>query len=296
MTDTSTVTNAAERRAPRRSRQELENLAQEFAAQAQAQTSNRGVVVALGAIAVALAAVLVWLQWPRAEPVHERVAAESAVDASAQWRQRLEAERERQRRAQKTSDDYLARSAASDAALLADFTRGAERLAKLADAAPARSGANTVPVAAAAPKAEPAKAAELASAAAAPVPAPASRQATPQPASAPPAEPGTNAAARPVPEPSSPQVASAAPAQPEPAAATPAAVPPAGPGECRIYVSELSSSGKLTYADVTRMKGARVDGRTQHVFTPPVQVSGRTIVFDVAPNGCVEVARSTFSR
>ena len=283
MTDTPTETNAAARRAPRRSREELENLAQEFAASAQAQTSNRSVVIVLGAVAVALAAVLAWLQWPRDEPVHERAAVESAADASAQWRQHLEAERERRRRALKTSDDYLARSAASDAALLADFTRNAERFAKLADAAPARPGAKAASAAAKGP--------EVASAATAPAP----RQAAPQETSTQSAEP--KAAAKPAAEPPAKQeVATAAPAQPEPAAAAPAAVAPAGPGECRIYVSELSSSGKLTYADITRMKGARVDGRTQHVFTPPVQVSGRTIVFDVAPNGCVEVARSTFSR
>ncbi|MGH8482251.1 MAG: hypothetical protein ACRES8_07315, partial [Nevskiaceae bacterium] len=67
----------------------------------------------------------------------------------------------------------------------------------------------------------------------------------------------------------------------------------ADPSECTIHVSELSKSGKLTYADVARMKGARLNDKTGSVYTPPVQAGGgRTVVFEVLPNGCVEVVRS----
>ena len=61
---------------------------------------------------------------------------------------------------------------------------------------------------------------------------------------------------------------------------------------CQIHVSELTKSGKLTYADVKRMKGSRFDEKSGHVFTPPIQAAGgRSIVFEVFPNGCVLVGR-----
>lgn len=108
-------------------------------------------------------------------------------------------------------------------------------------------------------------------------------------AAAPPAVPAPKTAPAPV-------VAKEAPA-PAPAVATSAApaeaqaVPSA---QCAIHVSELSKSGKLTYDDVARMKGARVDALTRHVFTPPVQVSGYgSVVFEVMPDGCVQVVRSS---
>ena len=83
-----------------------------------------------------------------------------------------------------------------------------------------------------------------------------------------------------------------------PAAATPVQakadakeVQVAAASKCNIRVSELSGSGKLTYADVARMKGARTDS-AGHVFTPPVRTAnGRDVVFEVTPDGCVRVVR-----
>lgn len=78
-----------------------------------------------------------------------------------------------------------------------------------------------------------------------------------------------------------------------PAVATPAPDVAAEKASCTIHVSELSSSGKLTYADVARMQGVRKDERTGNVLTPPVKAAGgRMVSFEVLPTGCVRVVRT----
>ena len=55
-----------------------------------------------------------------------------------------------------------------------------------------------------------------------------------------------------------------------------------------MHVSELSSSGTLTYEAVARIKGARVDQGSGIVTLPPVDVPGRgAMIFTVKPDGCV---------
>ena len=71
----------------------------------------------------------------------------------------------------------------------------------------------------------------------------------------------------------------------------PSALAQVAAATCGIHVSELSKSGKLTYADVTRMKGAKLDPDTGNVLTPPVQAGSRTVVFEVMPTGCVRLTR-----
>lgn len=247
----------------RRKREELEALAAEFVNSKihVKQPARRPSPALLGGAAAALFALLGWLLWPQADVTSVRDdSAAAAVEAEA-WAKRLEAERERKRRELQSSRDYLAKMAASDSALLADMTSRAQALEKRADAAPAPGSGEPTPR-----TAEPTPRAEPAAAAAAPA-----RQDAP---------PATTASAAP---------ASAAPA---PAAQPQAQVAQAAPASCTIHVSELSGSGKLTYADVARMKGTRTDGRG-HLFTPPVTAAnGRTVVFEVMPNGCVRIART----
>ncbi len=61
---------------------------------------------------------------------------------------------------------------------------------------------------------------------------------------------------------------------------------------CAMHVSALSASGKLTYEDVKRMRGARLDPASGKVRTPPVPgPGGREVIFEVTPDGCVKVKR-----
>lgn len=243
----------------RRSREEVEALAKKFvAAPAEAVPAGSGprLLVGLGAAGVALAAVLAWLAWPQPEAARPAAAEAPRATAEAdQWRQKFEAERERKRRELAAGKEYLERIAAADGALLKDMTTRASQLDEraVATAAASASASERVP----APRDEPARVATA------------------------PAQPG----AAPV-------------SQPEPARPAPAAtagsqeVAQAPKSSCAIHVSELSSSGELTYQDVKRMQGTRLDAETGIVLTPPVPArGGRTVVFEVAPDGCVRVRK-----
>jgi len=264
----------------RRSRHEVEALAKNFVAtpveEVPPPAKPRLRLAAAGG--VALLTLLTILFWPRNAEVE---AARPAVDTSRaaaeaeQWRQRYEAERERKRQELKAGSDYMAKMAAADATLMKDMSAQAELLARRVAAAPAPAAAEREPT----PRDEPirtASAQPAPSKAASPSRATTTAGAAPAPASAP-------ARIEPAPQ---QQVAKAAPAQSAPVTTAAAA------SSCSIHVSELSKSRKLTYADIARMKGARMDARTQHVFTPPVQtVGGRSMVFEVMPSGCVRMVR-----
>lgn len=257
------------RRVKRRSREELKNLAKDFAGDTGAAPASGMSMTSLAIIAVGLLAGLAWLLAPR-EPVKERVA--TVPPAIAQLQQKLEADRERARK-QQGGGGYLERSAAADAAALKDLAASARRLAEAVEAPPqpkaaARAGHDE----ASAPKTETpsATSGSLPKSEPAPVQAPRESRAA---AAAPGGEtnpPATNASTSPL----------------SPATETASA-------QCRLRVSQLSSNGKLTYDDVLRMKGARVREKTGHVFTPPIDVNGRLVVFDIAPNGCVTVERNS---
>lgn len=255
----------------RRSREELEALAQQFASGGPVQTGTVPMWV-WAVCGVVLAALAAWVFWPEPESQRERVA--PAVNEAEQWHQRFEAERERRRRAQQAGGDYLARSAAADNALLNEMSASAQRLADKAEAKP---GPASQPKAGSKPEGQAGSPkGETATASASP--------ATPSPGPQ-----ASHAAPEPTPSQAAPETAKAAPADTAP--------PPAAEvAQCRIHVSELSASGKLTYADIARMKGARVDEKNGHVFTPAIPLKGRSVVFDVAPNGCVSIARSTLTR
>lgn len=262
----------AHRALPRRSREELEALAADFVNSKLHRLEPlhrrplpkpvvRGLAAAGAAALVALGA---WLAWPATEQAAPVQAAPAANEAES-WTRRLEAERARKRQELASSRQYLAKMAAADTALLQDMGTRAQALAARADGAanPVRSGDEPTPKTVAAPP---------------------RAEAGPAPASQ----------ARPAPSPAAAQAAPVQPQQPAPVqrAATPGAtqVAAAAP-RCDIHVSELSSSGKLTYADVARMKGTRTNS-AGHVFTPPLQAAGgRTVVFEVMPSGCVRIAR-----
>lgn len=245
---------------PRRSRAELEQLAADFVnSKIHVKASAPRMSVPKPALAgggIVAAALLAWMLWPEGGAEVVRETPTQAAEAEA-WAKRLEAERERKRKELQSSRDYLAKMAASDSALLADMTARAQALATRGSAEPPIADART---------AEPTPRTEATTA-----PAPArSETAGAEPASKPDA---------------------AAPAA-APAASAPVQVAQADPASCRIHVSELSGSGKLTYADVTRMKGATTDARG-HVFTPEVTAAnGRKVVFEVMPTGCVRIART----
>lgn len=241
----------------RRNREELEMLAAEFVnsrIHVREPPPRQLPKAALAAAAGALSvALLAWVMWPAGEAAPTRDAPPTAAEAE-QWARKVEAERERKRQQLQQSREYLAKMAAADSALLGEMTARAQNLAARADAA-APGAARTG--AAPSPSSEPTPSNEAAA------PAPGVAQAA-NPATAP-AEPA---------QPAEQQLAQVAAAN------------------CGIHVSELSASGKLTYADVARMKGARTDASTGHVFTPPVDAGrGRTVVFEVMPTGCVRVAR-----
>jgi hypothetical protein len=257
----------------RRNRDELETLAANFVnsrihvAPAPPARLSKPVLAAGAALGLIVLAVLAWMLWPaaEAEPVRE---AAPAVHEAAQWTKRIEAERERKRQELARSAEYLQKMAAADGALVSEMTQRAQQLAARVEQ-PATARATDEPT----PKgAEPAARGSAAA---------------PAPAAQPPADAPQQ------------QVASAGPA---PAAASGDARAPAAPTQvaqaanCKIHVSELSASGKLTYADVARMKGARTDARG-NVYTPPVAASGyRAVVFEVHPNGCVDIVRSSIQR
>ena len=251
------------RHVTRRSREELEALAADFVNSklhplppAPRKPLPRAVLAGLaGGAFTALAGLGAWTLWPSAE-ITAPPASAPAIDA--QWAQRLEAERERKRQELERSRQYLAKMAAADSALVQDMSNRAQGLASRADRAapPVRADEPTPKLAAT----------TSAATASPPAPVPA------------PAEARTGAPAK-------------AASQAEPATPAPATV--AAAPRCNIHVSELSSSGKLTYADVARMKGVRVasDG---HAFTPPLKTAeGRSVVFEVMPSGCVRVARGS---
>ena len=261
--------SSAQARRARRDRDEIEALASKFiAGQANAEpaTSRMPVVGALAA-GVAAFAVLIWVLWPEEAPTPQSRAAATAASEVAGWQQGFEARRERKRKELESGADYLSRAAAADAALMNEMSERAEALAKRAAVvrpAPAKPAPAQV-----AAKGEPTPRTDGAAPAPAVVASAAPTQIHPEAAAVPKAEPP------------------AAQAQAAPAAAAQVAS-----ANCSIHVADLSASGTLTYDAVARMKGARVDGSTGHVFTPPVKArGGRTVVFEVMPDGCVSIVR-----
>lgn len=244
MSDPTLTDKPAARR--RRTRDELEALSRTSLAVPEASPPRGMSTYMLVVLGLVVFGMVAWLLSPRTD-----VARTHGVDSEAmKLQQRIKEDRERARRAQ-TEGNYLERSAAGEVALLKEFTQGGERLAAIADAAPADDAA--------------ANEAVLPSNAATP-PSAATRDTASAPAET--ANAGT--------------------------ASAPAAV--AERPKCRLYVSELSASGKLTYEDILQMKGARKSGSAGHVLTPPVNVNGREMIFEVAPDGCVNVARNNLAR
>jgi hypothetical protein len=264
----------------RRRREELELLAAEFVnsrihvRQPPRRQLPKAAMAAAGGVLVVAA--LAWLLWPTGAAEPQRDAA-PAVNENEAWARRLEAERERQRLQLQQSRDYLAKMAAADSALLGEMTARAQGLAARADVAP------TAPTAAAHSFASRPQSGEPTPKTGGPAPVAVTVTATPAPAKAQAEEPA----------PTRTESARTEPARSEPARAQPVASPTGvAAASCGIHVSELSASGKLTYADVARMKGARTESTTGHVFTPPVDAGrGRNVVFEVMPNGCVRIAR-----
>ncbi len=261
----------------RRSREEVEALAKNFVATpvGEVPPSKKGRMAMIGGgVALALVVITV-LAWPKRQVQRDTSAADAAAAAAEaeQWKARLEAEKERKRKELEAGSDYLERIAASDAELLKDMTSRAEKLASRAaafadepDTPPTPRESTTTAAKATAP---------TTTLAAAPKPAPTTTA---------PATTTTTTQQKPAEQPATkPATKPAAPAQ------APTQVAAAS---CSIHVSELSSSGKLTYEDVKKMKGARLDEDTGSVFTPPVQAAGgRTVIFEVLPTGCVNVKR-----
>lgn len=247
----------------RRNREELEALAAEFVNSRihvrpapPRQVPKAALAAGAGVGALVLVALIAWLLWPASGDAPARETT-PVVNEAEVWARRMEAERERKRAELQRSREYLEKMAAVDSALTNDMTARAQNLAARAEgaAAPARPPA-------------PERAAEPT-----PKTAASTTPARSEPAAAPPQQ-----VAKPAP--------TAAPAKSE---TQPVAV--AAAAKCNIHVAELSSSGKLTYADVARMKGARTDERG-HVFTPPIVTAGRPVVFEVMPDGCVRVVRN----
>lgn len=258
----------------RRNREELEQLAAEFVnsrihiRQPAPRPRPRMPLAVAGGLVAAVLALGAWLWWPDDAPTPVAEASSAVMPGEAPVR-RLEAERERQRVQLQQSRDYLARMAAADSALLGEMTARAHGLA-------ARVDEPVAPVA----RVSPAQTGEPTPKGPAPLAAPEPAPATVTAAAAPPQVPTTDPAAV--------DAARGEPARGTTAASAP---PPVAAASCGIHVSELSASGKLTYADVARMKGARTDA-AGHVFTPPVDAGrGRSVVFEVMPSGCVRVAR-----
>lgn len=249
----------------RRSREEVEALAKNFvgAPAEEAPKSRIGLFGAVGGGLIALALVVAVALPDRqaAEPARATAEQSRAAAEAEAMRQRFEAERERKRKELAASSAYMEKMAAADAQLMKDMSAQAEVLASRVAAKPA-----------AAAESEPTPRDATASK---PAPTPATTTAS-APAKA---APVTTAAA------------TQEPAKAQPAAAAPTQVAQVDKSQCSIHVSELSKSGKLTYADVARMKGARLDPDSGNVFTPPVQAGGRTVIFEVMPTGCVRLTR-----
>ncbi len=266
----------------RRSREEVEALAKNFVGTPTeepippAKPSARLAIMGGGAAAL-VAVVLAVVFWPKAgkdEEVTRNQAETSRAAAEAeQYRQRFEAERERKRQELASGKDYLERMAAADATLMKDLSEQAGALAeRAARAAPAPASSEQPPT----PRDTWAKFT------------PAKASAAPAPSPSAPTTTASTAPAKAAPAAETPKT--------EPAAAAPAEVAQADKSECSIHVSELSKSGKLTYADIKRMKGVRIDEETGNVFTPPLQTAGRTVIFEVFPTGCVQLVRSSLGR
>jgi hypothetical protein len=263
----SVMTNNESPAAPhhRRSREEVEALAKNFIAtpiEGDPPAKSRIPLIAAAAGAGIVLAVIAFVAMSGKETAETtRAAAEpsrAAAEAEA-LRQRYEAERERKRKELAASSQYMEKMAAADAQLLKDMSSQAELLTRRAATQPAAT-ADSPPT----PRDAPAKSA----------PAPTTVASAPQKSAPTPAVATTQP-----------------PAQATPAAAAPTQVAQVDKSQCSIHVSELSKSGTLTYADVSRMKGARLDSDTGNVFTPPVQAGGRTVVFEVMPTGCVRLVR-----
>ena len=281
-TATPTPNGSSESPHHRRSREEMEALAKNFVgtqADEPVPAKPRQRIAMIGVGAVALVAIMAVVFWPKGRSAAERANAETARAAAAAdaklWQERFEAEKERKRQELAMGKEYMDRMAAADAALMKDIGEQASRLAERAESLPA--AADTPPT----PRGE------TRVAAAKPAPAPAPSQTAPAAAQAP-TQTASAAPAKPAPAPA-PQPG----AKPAPAQTAPQQVAQADKASCQIHVSELTKSGKLTYEDVKRMKGARIEEDTGHVFTPPVHAAGgRPVIFEVAPNGCVTVKRS----
>ena len=278
-TATSTPNGSADSSATaqhRRSREEMEALAKNFVGTPTAEETILPVkstarLALMGGGAAALLAVLAVVFWPKAKDetaTRNQAEATRAAAEAEQYQKRFEAERERKRQELASGKDYLERMAQADAALMKDLSDSASALADRAARAPAPAPSDQAPTPREAAKPAPAKAA----------PTPAQATAATTTASAAPAKPA-------------PAPAAEAP-KTEPAAEAPQEVAQLDKSQCSIHVSELSKSGKLTYADIKRMKGARIDEDTGNVFTPPVQAGGRTVIFEVFPTGCVQVTRN----
>jgi hypothetical protein len=269
----------------RRSREEMEALAKNFVGTPTEElppAKSTARLAMMGGGAAALVVVLAVVFWPKAgkDEAATRAQAEgSRASAEAeQYRQRFEAERERKRQELASGKDYLERMAAADAALMKDLSDSAGALADRAARAPAPAASDQPPT----PRDASAK------------PAPAKAAPTPAPAQTTPTQAATTTASA-APAKTAPAPAAETP-KTEPAKTAPQEVAQVDKSECSIHVSELSKSGKLTYADVKRMKGARIDEDTGNVFTPPVQTGGRTVIFEVFPTGCVQLVRSNLGR
>jgi hypothetical protein len=263
----------------RRSREEVETLAKNFvgtpADELPSAKGSRNLLIVSGAGALVLVAgiVAVFATSSRGKEIRPNADAERVAAEAKEWAARLEAEKERKRKELEAGSDYLDRIGAADAALLKEMSSQAEMLTRRVAAAPAPSS-DAPPT----PRDTPAK------------PAPATTVASTQPKAT-----TTSAPAPAQQQPQPQQTAAATTTQPASAQAAPVQVAQADKSECAIHVSELSKSGKLTYADVAKMKGARM-AETGNVFTPPVNAGGRSVVFEVFPNGCVQIVRSTLGR
>lgn len=248
-----------ERTLRRRDRAELETLAAEFvkAPDAQSPVSLKFAISATASTIVALG-VLWWVLGGDVEPPLPRTQDSAASEATA-WQQRAAAERERRRRELAAGLNYMDKLAQEERAALQAFQRE--------EASP--------------PAVDPD---------------PAPRNAAAMPDLEPTSEDSTPVSAVP---PASTSVAALVPATQAPAsgpgtdpAKPPATTTAASAAKCSIHVSELSKSGTLTYDAVARMKGSRMDDASGHVFTAPVTVNGRSVVFEVLPDGCVRIVRS----
>jgi hypothetical protein len=264
----------------RRSREEVETLAKNFvgtpADELPSAKGSRNLLIVSGAGALILVAgiVAVFATSSRGKENRPNADAERVAAEAKEWAARLEAEKERKRKELEAGSGYLDRIAAADAALLKEMSSQAEMLARRVAAAPApTSVSDAPPTPREAPRTTP-----PATTVASTQPKPTTTTTSSAPAQAPPQ-----------------QTAAATTTQAAPTQAAPVQVAQADKSECSIHVSELSKSGKLTYADVAKMKGARLNDNG-NVFTPPVDAGGRMVVFEVFPNGCVQMVRSTLGR